>query len=167
MFRLPLVVYATLVALAFSQVPVFVQEYEQRLGGALDELARVIERDVANARAMNLDLNTFLQKHELSGDEAFQRTGQAMRDRLVRRDALAAQAAALDAAPIWKKPLLVGQNADRDILTRTWEKFHPTLTLDPMFGGVGLIVALLLRDLTVWLGRLVFGRRKPTGRLPR
>lgn len=166
MRHLPLVVFALLAALAFSQIPTFVQEYEQRLGGAIDELARAVERDAENARAMGLDLNAFLQKHELSGDPAFHKTGQAMRERVTRHDGLAAAAKALDAAPVWRKPFLVAAGADRDIVARAWEKFRPTLTLDPVFGLAGLIVALLLRDLTAWVGGLLFGRRK-SRRLPR
>lgn len=166
MRHLPLVLFALLVALAFSQIPTFVQEYEQRLGGAIDELARAVDRDAENARATGLDLNAFLQKHELSGDPAFHKTGQAMRERVTRHRSLTAAAKALEAAPVWRKPLLVAADADRDILMRAWEKFRPTLTLDPLFGLAGLIVALVFRDLAAWLGGFLFGRRK-SGRLPR
>lgn len=165
MRHFPLVVFALLAALALSQVPTFVQEYEQRLGGAIDELARVIARDADNARALGLDLNAFLQKHELSGDPAFHKTGQAMRERLSRHRDLTAAAKTLDAAPVWRKPFLLAADADRDIAQRAWEKFRPTLTLDPLFGSAGLLIALLIRDLAAWLWGLVFGRRKR--RLPR
>ena len=166
MRRLPLVLFALVFAIAFSQVPVFVQEYEQRLGGAIDELARVIDRDRENAQAVGLSLNAFLQKHELSTDEAFHRTGEAMRERIDRHARLSQSAAALDAAPAWKKPLLVAESPDREIVRGAWERFRPTLALDPVFGLAGLVLALLLRDLGVALGRALFGKRK-TGRLPR
>lgn len=158
MRHLPLVLFALFVALGFSQVPVFVQEYEQRLGGAMDELARVIDQDRANAQAVGMDLNAFLQKHELSGDTAFHKTGKAMRDRLDRQAQLQESVRVLDSAPVWQKPLIVAQTANRDMMRRTWEKFSATLTLNPLFGTVGLLLALLLRDIVAWIGRALFQR---------
>jgi hypothetical protein len=45
---------ALLIGIAASQVPEFAQQYRQRLGGAIDELARVIGEFDSDAARMNL-----------------------------------------------------------------------------------------------------------------
>jgi hypothetical protein len=114
-------------ALAFSQAPEFAQQYQQRLGGALDELRIVVadfDRDAGNA---GLDRAQALAVYD-AADAAFLRSrGQSMRRTLARHDVLTRQSAAMAEASSVLKPFVLFRDADGMILANAWRDFRPAV----------------------------------------
>ncbi|MCB2100772.1 MAG: DUF2937 family protein [Rhodobacterales bacterium] len=137
------IVFAALFAMAFSQVPVFVQEYTQRLGGAVGELQALKDGFDENARRSDLTLEAYIQRHQANTDPVMRRTGRTMETTLTRLDDLSAGQAAITAASPWTRPFVLAQHNDRKLLLATWDTFRFTLTVDIYYGLVGLLVGFL------------------------
>ena len=84
---------ALLSALTFSQLPEFTQQYSQRLGGAIDELTRVVQRFDKDSVAVSEDRKSALERLGRSPDELARRQSAAMSANIARLDALQAQQA--------------------------------------------------------------------------
>ncbi|MEO0388953.1 MAG: DUF2937 family protein, partial [Pseudomonadota bacterium] len=76
-----------------SQLPEYAQQYTQRLGGAADELARVVADFDASAAAVGLSRDAALA--ELQGTAFLARRQADMRRTIAREDRLTAQATKL------------------------------------------------------------------------
>jgi hypothetical protein len=148
--NIPVVATALAFTIAFSQVPVYIQQYEQRLGGAVDELGSVVAKDRENAQGLNMDLDAFIRRHETSPETAFRETGKAMRARTERLVRLEGALERLEGASPWARPFVMARDADPAIAVRAWEAFHFTLALDPVYGLVGLLAGLFFWDLVSW-----------------
>jgi hypothetical protein len=120
-------------SLAGSQVPRFIQEYEQRLGGALQE-----------AQRQQADFRRVAEAHGLSFEEYV--------ERLRRTPDVAVRQTALARAPRLLKPVALLRWRDSALLQATWERFVVGFTLDPAFGGIG---ALIAGGLVLGIGRLL------------
>ncbi|CCQ72361.1 DUF2937 family protein [Magnetospira sp. QH-2] len=145
--------FAVFFGMAFSQVPPLIQQYEQRLGGAVGELTTLADQYAENANRSNLTLGTYVSRHMVNPDPVMQKTGRTMRRSLDRLDALERGMDALDRAPIWKKPWVLVQNNDQQIMQDTWSKFAFTLTIDLRFGAVGVLFGFLFNHFLVMLLR--------------
>lgn len=148
MFRalrdLLLIGFALASLLAASQIPGFVQEYEQRLGGARDEVSRLVVEFTSIAERADTDLSGYAIRLADNADASISATGREILSLLERETTMAAHADALAASSRLMKPLLVVGYADREIVGATWRVYHYTLTLDPEFGLIGLGVGWLL-----------------------
>ncbi len=140
---------ALVVAVAASQVPAFVQQYEQRLGGALQEAQRQLGQFEGNAAAAGLSFNDYLRHLTQSSDPAVARTGDTVAGVARRVAELGAEAQALAAASHLMKPVVLAGRYDPDLLAGAWRQFQLTLLLDPEFAVVGLVLGWLLHRL-VW-----------------
>src|SRR5918993_2010362 len=80
---------------AASQGPEFAQQYRQRLGGAIDELRRIVERFDADASANGHSRNGAVDRLKASPDNLVSRQGDAMRANVERLDRLERQRQAL------------------------------------------------------------------------
>lgn len=144
-----------------SQVPVFVDAYAQRLGGALDEARATLTSFERAAAAAGLSFDDYRQRMNTSEDLAFRRTGDAVErlvDRVVTLTEL--QRAMAEAGP-WDRPWVVARSHDRTILERAYEQWHPTLTLDLRWGAVGLAMGWLLHAGLAGTARAVERIRRP------
>jgi hypothetical protein len=137
-------------AIGFSQVPRFVQEYEQRLGGALQEAQRQLDRYETLARQEGLALEGLAQRFAANADSAVAGIGRIVREQTARRDDLRVQAQALAEAGRLAKPIVLLRRHDPEILAAAWAKFAYTLTLDPGFAALGAAAGLLLNALIWW-----------------
>jgi hypothetical protein len=154
---------ATLVALtlagaiALSQAPRFVQEYEQRLGGALQEARRQLGEHERLASHEGLSFDAFVRRLASSPDRSVAGIGALLGEQAERAASLARQARALDAAGHFAKPLVLLRRHDPELLAAAWAKYRYTLTLDPGFAALGGLVGLLLNagfwSLLACLGR--------------
>jgi hypothetical protein len=147
---LTLVILVLAGAVAFSQVPRFVQEYEQRLGGALQEAQRQLDRYETLARQHDLNVSGLGQRFAASADPAVAGIGRIVQEQAGRLEDLRAQAQALAAAGRLAKPMVLLRHHDSAILAATWAKFAYTLTLDPGFAALGAAAGLLLNALIWW-----------------
>jgi hypothetical protein len=134
--------------LGASQVPSYMQEYEQRLGGARDEAVRQSQAFHRVAQGSGLSFEDYLATLLGKPEQAVRQTGERIRDLDARAAALAVHATALADTQLLLKPLVALEHGDADIARAAWDDFRLTLTLDTQFGllgaAVGWLLALLL-----------------------
>ncbi|MCF4164709.1 DUF2937 family protein [Zavarzinia compransoris] len=135
-----LIIFVLAGGIGASQVPNFVRAYEQRLGGALGEVQKLVDAFTVQAEAEGLSFDQLAARHRDSGDSAVRGTADRMVALEMRRDQLAAEMAALSAAPggidkLW----VMTQGADSELLRDTLSAYEVTATLDPIFGGAGVL----------------------------
>jgi hypothetical protein len=126
-------------AATFSQLPEFVQQYLQRLGGHRDEALR------------------FVQMLKAQGMEASNAILVAAEDRAA---ALVHASNAISGADDFSRPVVLLRYLDLDIARATFEIFRPAVPLTPsglVYGGIGLIIGValintLLAPLLIWKG---------------
>ncbi len=150
---------ALLSALTFSQLPEFTQQYSQRLGGAIDELTRVVQRFDNDSVAVGEDRKGALERLARSPDELARRQSAAMSANIGRLDALQAQQAEMAIAGPFNRMIAFLSNPDPQIAKATWDSFEPGVPATGegvASGGAGL---LLGGGLTSMIGRAF--RRRP------
>lgn len=133
-----LISFALAGLLAASQIPGYVQEYEQRLGGARDEVTRLLAEFSAIAVRSGTDLATYAARLAGDDDPNIGATGREIISLTEREDRMTAHAEALAASSRFMKPVVLVQSGDRAIMAATWNAYQHTLTLDPEFGAIGL-----------------------------
>jgi len=80
MFRFTSLLIAGCVgAMISSQAPEFMQQYKQRLGGAIDELAQVVRHFDNDANKAGMDRASAIERYTRSGDSFFVQRGHSMR----------------------------------------------------------------------------------------
>jgi Protein of unknown function (DUF2937) len=112
---------------AFSQIPEFMQQYLQRLGGHLDEARRHLQQFQDTAAQSGLTLPRFIEQTTANPDDAVARLGQVMNETVTRVDALAAAQAAITDASLWTRPFVFLQHCDSAIVRATWAIFKPAV----------------------------------------
>ncbi|MEM9048883.1 MAG: DUF2937 family protein [Pseudomonadota bacterium] len=140
--------------LAASQFPAFSQQYAQRLGGAVDELQKIVADFDASARAAGLSREAALA--ELSGSAFLERRQNDMRRTFSRYERLSEVHSALTDASAIDRLALAPRAADREIADAAWSHFRPALPLNLeglMFAASGFLGAVIvLRMLGMAIG---------------
>ena len=123
----------------FSQIPEFMQQYLQRLGGHLDEARRQLEQFHQAAAQSGLTLERLINQTATNPDPAVAKLGGVMTESIMRVDTLTAAQAALQQASLWSRPFVFVQHIDTSIARSTWAIFQPAVptTIE------GLVYALL------------------------
>jgi len=145
-------------AVAFSQVPEFIQQYAQRLGGHLDEARRQLAQFQQTAAQSGLTLEALIRQTSANADAAVARLGGVMAETAARVDRLAAAQAALHEASVWTRPFAFARHLDTAIARGTWSAFKPAVPTTVE----GLIYALA--GMLVLLGAYHLGVRLPLAR---
>lgn len=142
-------------AVLFSQVPEFMQQYLQRLGGHLDEARRQLQQFQEVATSSGISLKDLIHRTATNAEPAVAKLGAVMSDTVDRVDALAAAQAALLHASLWSRPFVFVRHLDFAIAHATWSIFKPAVptTLE------GMVYALL--GVIVFLGIYHFGIKYP------
>ena len=161
-------------AVLCSQLPEFIQQYLQRLGGHLDEARRQLDQFREVAAKSGLTLDGLAAKSQASAETSVARLGQLMHDTVDRVDALAAADAAIRNASILTRPFVFLRHADLSIARSTWTIFKPavpTTVEGVLYAGFGMLLLLALYHGAVrvpvrraW--RLRAERRAAAGRTP-
>ena len=100
---------AVLAGLIGSQGPEFAQQYRQRLGGALEELNRIIAEFDAEARRQNLTPAEGLSRLEDNADPLARQRGEDMAEAIDRAKRLSEQLQAITSGSPAHAPLCCGQ----------------------------------------------------------
>ncbi|MCW9035249.1 MAG: DUF2937 family protein [Rhodospirillales bacterium] len=145
------IIWAFLFAISFSQVPTFIQQYEQRLGGAVHELQTLVERYTADAMEEELTLMAYLRHHQESTDSAIRRTGETLHYTLTRFEKLYTHQKAMEDGQVWEKPMHFVQGLDGEIAKQAWDKYNITLTLDIYYSLFGILFGLFLNLILGWI----------------
>lgn len=149
-------------ALAASQLPEFAQQYRQRLGGAIDELRRVVGRFDDSAGVSGLSRDEAVTRLREQPDSLVRREGEAMHDAADRLAALQRQRDDFAETGPFGRMLVLLREADTGLARATYLDFEPAV---PATGegvvAAGLGFALLWGGvLFVWRGLArLFGRR--------
>ncbi|HEX8168633.1 MAG TPA: DUF2937 family protein [Beijerinckiaceae bacterium] len=119
--------FGLLGGVAASQGPEFAQQYRQRLGGAVDELRRVVTRFDADAQATGQDRAGAIERLRQNPDRLTSLQGDAMRGNVERLSRLEGQRVAFaDAGPFARLALLV-REGDVDLARAAWRDFEPAV----------------------------------------
>ncbi len=134
-------------AVLFSQLPEFMQQYLQRLGGHLDEARRQLDQFREVAAKSGLTLDQLVARSQANPEEAVARLGRLMQDTVARVDALAGAEAAIRHASILTRPFVFLRHVDLAIARGTWSIFKPAVptTLEGLlYAGLGVLVVLAI-----------------------
>lgn len=148
-------------AIGLSQFPEFSQQYTQRLGGAVDELSRVVDRFDSDAAALGFNRDEALRQLSNGGDFGAARA-RSMRETIARETRLAGDLAALEGAGPFMRARLASHMADRDIAVRAWAAYRPAVpaTFEGLsYAGVGFGAGWLIIALLAGCGRRLFRRK--------
>jgi hypothetical protein len=129
-------------AASFTQVPEFIQQYLQRLGGHLDEARRQVEGFTQIAALSKLTTAELIERTAKNPDEAVARLSLVMREAIERVEHLTAADAAIRNASPWTKPFVFLANLDVDIVGATWSIYRPAMptTLEGLvYAGFGIL----------------------------
>lgn len=140
--RLALAIGLSLAAV-FSQLPEFVQQYRQRLGGAVDELRRVVAQFDREARAQSLDRVAAVARLEGNPDPLVQARGRDVTETADRERRLEAQDRAFaDAGPL-DRYWAFAERFDPDIARQAYAAYQPAVpvtTAGFVAGAIGLVL---------------------------
>ena len=125
--RLIVVIAAAFGGLVASQFPEFAQQYRQRLGGAVDELLRVVADFDADASRNQLTREAALQTYGRSAEPFLQDRGTSMERVFARYEALSVQQARLETTPPLMRPVVVLSRPDPRVLEGAWADFEPAV----------------------------------------
>lgn len=144
-------------AVAASQIPELMQQYRQRLGGAVEELLRVVEDFDIDAAGEGLTRSTALERYRDSPDLFLNRRGVSMDRALARFERIVTHRTALLDASAFERPVLFWRYHDPALLRGTLAEFRPAIPTTAegavyAFGGfvtgaalMALLLALLRR----------------------
>ncbi len=147
--------------LAASQAPEFAQQYRQRIGGAIDELRRVVGTFDENARAEGVTREQAITRLSEQPDRLVQRQAPAMAEIVDRLQRLERQRDAVANAGQFERLAVLARGFDGQLARATYLDFEPAWPATSeglVVGGAGFLLG--------WagLGLLfrAFGRLKPS-----
>lgn len=113
-------------AVGASQLPEFAQQYRQRIGGAIEELGRVVAEFDRDAAENGLTREQALEMHARSAEPLFQDRGESAAETIDRFQTLLKQRSDFaSASPFWEPVVLA--YSDETTLTGTWNDFRPAV----------------------------------------
>ncbi len=139
--------FVCIVLLAFSQLPVFVDQYMIRLDGHLAESNRQVAAFQEAASVGGRTLDEYIAKFLEQVDRDFVVQGTLMQAAVERNRFLAAASSALHAATPLVRPAVCIRYVDSLIVVDAWNSFAPgvALTLDVgLWALIGLVVGWIL-----------------------
>ena len=137
-------------AILASQLPEFTQQYRQRLGGAIDELAAAIAEFDQQSSAQSLSRDQGIARLEANGDTLARQRGETVAATVVRKDRLDRQREALSTAGPVSQYAVLADGLDPGIARQTFGDYQPaipTTTGGFVAAAVGLMVGWLLTHL--------------------
>ena len=130
-------------ALLFSQVPEFMQQYQQRLGGATDELGRIVRLFGEDSRRSGFDQQAALGLMEKNSERLVRDQAVRMNENITRLDRLREQQEVFRDGTIFDRFASFAMSSDADLLEATRQAYKPALPLGVegwLFALVGLLV---------------------------
>lgn len=150
-------------ALAASQLPEFAQQYRQRLGGAVEELGRVVTRFDESAQSSGLSRDQAIARLGDQPDPLVRREGEAMGVAAERLAQLRRQREDLATAGPFERVLVFIRQMDPGLARATYIDFEPAVpatTEGVVTAAIGFVLG--------WGGTLflahVFRRLRPRAR---
>jgi hypothetical protein len=157
------VVFALIIAALGSQIPEFAQQYRQRLGGAIDELNRIIVDFDNDAAKGGLNDAQAIASLEANADPFVRGRGVQMHQIELRRDRLQRQLQDLETPAPLGEIVALAENFDGNVATNVLSNFNPAVpvTLDGLFSAIlGFAVGFSALHLCAWPIRHHYRRRR-------
>lgn len=139
-------------AIVGAQLPEIMQQYQQRLGGAADEVATIVERFDRDAAANNVSRGDALAQLHASGEDLVRRRGTDMELNIERLSRLNQQQVDMSGDFLGRAVYFLG-HADRALLGETLKDYRPAVptTVEGLFSGLaGLIAGWWIIRLVAW-----------------
>ena len=156
-------------ALTASQLPEFTQQYRQRLGGAVDELLRVVADFDADAARNPLTGEAAVSTYTRSAEPFLGDRGASIDRVFFRFEKLSEQQARLESAPPLMRPIVALSRPDPAVLEDAWSDFEPAVPVSAAgfvwaaigFFLLGGVVSLIRQSVGIARGRRVLARTSP------
>jgi len=158
MANLPGIVGAVALGVSMSQFPEFTQQYQQRLGGAVDELRIITEEFDRAAAGQGLSRDEALAAY--TGSEFLEIRADDLAATFARYTRLSEDLIALENADALSRLQKFTHMTDSQLVARTWQTFKPAVPVTSeglTFGAVGGLAGFAG---FAGLSRLVFRRRR-------
>ena len=155
--KLVVIIMGFVGAALFCQAPEIATQYQQRLGGAIDELRAVIERFDADVAKNGLDRASALELYNKSPEKFLHDRGISMRVAIERFDVLRAQQVAFRTKSDLNKPVYVFREADQVVLKGVLDDYSigvPATLGGAVYGSFGALLGLLFGGLLLKLSGL-------------
>ena len=156
-----------LCAIVLSQFPEFSQQYQQRLGGKLGELQRVVTDFTNDANLSDQSVQDAIDRLKASGDELVAARGDRLEgyvndfSKLLEHQDIFLTGNFLEIAAV------IILNLDSDLVIATYEQFSPAIPVSIdgfLLAGVGFVVGYLSVGILLFFLKLglkaIFRRRK-------
>ena len=151
-----------LLALLGSQLPEFAQQYRQRLGGALDELNRMVGQFDTEATGQSLTRAQGLDRLAKNDDPRARQRAQAIGGDIERATRLQRQQDGMkNAGPLTRIATMI-ENYDAPTLRQAVADYEPAVPVTAealIIGAIGLVVGWSATHLFAWPVRRRIARR--------
>lgn len=131
----------------FVQMPLFIVQYKQRLGGHVDELARVIIQYNEAAKESGKTIDMYIDMHIKSNVSDFVKTGEIIQRNIDRYADLSNALKELSTSIGFNKFIVFIKNIDFSIAKSTLINFTPGVPLSSegaVYACIGLIIGIAL-----------------------
>jgi hypothetical protein len=139
-------------AIAGAQLPEVMQQYQQRLGGATDEIAAIVARFDQDAATNNTNREGALAQLRASGDDLVRRRGADMELNIERLSSLRQQRDGLHGDYLHRAVYFL-THADRALLSETLKAYQPAVptTVEGLVSALaGFIAGWWILRLIAW-----------------
>ena len=158
-------IFSVIGAVAFSQIPEFIQQYIQRLGGHVDEAQYQVELIRKAAQSSGHTLSNYIELFIPHTDPSVVQQGQLIQRTIERARELAEALQAIKEASVFTRPFVFLANIKYPIAKATLEDFQPALPLSIeslIYAFIGLFLALAFYQFVLKLPiRLLERKRAP------
>ena len=167
--RVLAVAIGLLSGLAGAQLPEFAQQYRQRLGGAVDELRRVVTRFDENAQASGLTRQEALKRLADNADPVARGQATTTEEIAARLGRLEAQKRSFEQVGSFGRLVLLARESDPTLARAAYldyEPAWPATTEGLVMGGTGFLAGwgVIIFILSILRRLNPFRRRRPTYR---
>ncbi len=152
-------VFALAIAAAASQLPEFAQQYRQRLGGAIDELTRVLTDFDKDAAGLGMQRPQAIARLRDDADAFLKSRGVRIETYVDRLARLQRQRSDFQNAGSFARMAVMARDFDSEIAQRAWDDFEPATPLTSegaVSAGAGFLAGFALWKLIGW----PFSRRR-------
>lgn len=140
--------FALLVGVLASQFPEFAQQYRQRLGGAIDELQRIVADFDNDASQNRMTRAEGLEKLSTDKDNFVRTRGQRMKETEARLTRLKFQQEAFKTAGPFSRVVVMAEKFDSRIASQAYKDFEPAVPVTSE--GVVTAIAGFFAGLGLW-----------------
>jgi uncharacterized protein (DUF1778 family) len=157
-------IFSVIGAAVFSQIPEFMQQYIQRLGGHVDEAQHHVGLIKKAAKLSGHSLSTYIETFITDTDPTIVQQGQLIQRTIERARELAEALQAISNASVFTKPFIFLAKIRYPIAKATLENFQPAVPItveNLIYALIGLFFALGFYQFVVKLPiRLIQKKKK-------